>query len=151
LEEKRRPERDIEIFKMVEEHFKQDIREFWTRANFYLLAHAGLFSAFIMAYPALLKSQIMILVILSMLGLVTSIFWFFVLRGSIKWLQRWREQVIDLDEKLDSFKCYVKVESFAKERPFLSPSYITQFFPLVFATAWLAVLLVTVLPLIFDY
>jgi len=148
LEEKRKPDRDIEIFKMVEEHFRQDVREFWVRANFYLLAHAGLFSVFVVAYSTLLKSQIMILVILSMLGLVVAMFWFLVLRGSIKWLQCWREQVIDLDKKLDPFKCYIKVESLAKERPFLSPSYITQFLPLIFVVAWLAVLL-TVLPLVF--
>ncbi|MGD0072450.1 MAG: hypothetical protein ABSB71_12935 [Candidatus Bathyarchaeia archaeon] len=38
---------DIENFKMVAEHFNQDLREFWSRASFYLVANTGLFSAFL--------------------------------------------------------------------------------------------------------
>jgi len=51
-------DRDIEVFKMVTSHFRQDLREFWNRANFYLLTNAGLFSAFLIIYPALIKDQL---------------------------------------------------------------------------------------------
>lgn len=131
---------DIEIFKIVTDHLKQDTREFWVRANFYLLAHAGLLSAFVVAYPTLAKQQTMVLIGIPTLGLLTAMLWLIVLRGSIKWLQRWREQVMRLDKELDRFRCYVEVESFAKQKPFSSPSYVTQFLPLIFMINWLALL-----------
>lgn len=137
--------RDIEIFKIVTDHLKQDTREFWTRANFYLLAHAGLLSAFVVAYPTLEKLHAMILIGIPILGSLTAILWFIVLRGSIKWLQRWREQVMKLDKELDRFRCYVEVESFAEKKPFSSPSYVTQFLPLIFMINWLALLFLTLL------
>lgn len=132
--------RDIEIFRIVTEHFRQDIREFWTRANFYLLAHAGLFSAFVMTYPTLIKYQATIAVTIPILGLIIAIVWFIVLRGAIYWLERWREQVIKLAKELDRFQCYVEVESSTRQKRFLSPSYVTQFLPLIFAIIWLAIL-----------
>lgn len=131
---------DIEIFKIITEHFRQDIREFWTRANFYLLANAGLFSAFVVAYPTLIKERIVVVMSIPIIGLITAIFWFIVLRGAIHWLRRWREQVIKLSKELDRFQCYAEVESSVKQSPLLSPSYVTQFLPLVFVITWLAIL-----------
>lgn len=131
---------DMEIFKIITEHFRQDIREFWTRANFFLLAHAGLFSAFVVAYPTLAKDRTMIAMSIPILGLIIAILWFMVLRSAVYWIQRWREQVIKLSKKLDRFQCYAEVESSAKQRPFFQPAYVTQFLPLVFMIAWLAIL-----------
>lgn len=132
--------RDMEIFKIITEHFRQDIREFWTRANFFLLAHAGLFSAFVVTYPTLAKDRTMITMSVPILGLVIAILWFMVLRSAVYWLQRWREQVIKLSKELDRFQCHVEVESSAIRRPFLQPAYVTQFLPLVFMITWLAIL-----------
>lgn len=133
--------RDIEIFKIVTEHFRQDVREFWHRANFYLLAQTGLFSVFAATYSGLIKYQPVIAVSITILGLVTAVIWFIVLRGAIKWLQRWREQVCKIDKELNRFQCYCEVEGFVEEKPFLSPSYVTQFLPIVFVIAWLVMLL----------
>jgi hypothetical protein len=36
---------DLEVFKMVDQHFRDDLGKFWQRSNFYLLAEAPLFSA----------------------------------------------------------------------------------------------------------
>jgi hypothetical protein len=135
------PTWDIEIFKIVTDHLKQDTREFWTRANFYLVAHAGLLSAFAVANPALTRFQMIIRIGIPFVGLFTATLWFIVLRGSIKWLQRWREQVMKLDKELDRFRCYIEVESFAEQKPLSSPSYVTQFLPLIFMAVWLAMLL----------
>ena len=132
--------RDIENFKIIAEHFRQDIREFWTRANFYLLAHTGLFSAFVISYPTLIGDQTLIAMSIPILGLIIGILWFMVLQNALHWLQQWREQVIKLSKKLDRFQCYAEVESSAKQRPFLQPDYVTQFLPLVFIITWLAIL-----------
>jgi hypothetical protein len=37
---------DLEDFRAVTDHFKQDIREFFTRSNFYLVAEGGLLAIF---------------------------------------------------------------------------------------------------------
>jgi hypothetical protein len=75
-----------------------------------------------------------------LLGLGTAIIWFIVLKGAINFLQSWREQVIRLDKELDRFQCYVEVESLVKRNPLSSPSYVTQFLPLVFIAIWLGIL-----------
>jgi hypothetical protein len=137
--------RDMEIFRIVTEHFRQDTREFWNRASFYLLAQAGLFSAFVIAYPTLVRDKSPIAIAIPVLGLMVATLWSLVLRGAVRLLQQWREMVIKLDEELDRFKCYVQVENLVKQQPSLSPSYITQFLPIAFASVWLAILVVLVI------
>jgi len=127
---------DFEVFSIVTDHFKQDTREFWTRANFYLVAHAGLFSVFFIDYPGMIKAPSLLILVIPALGFTIAIFWFFVLRGAMTFLSRWRDQVIRLDRELDRFQCYVEVESTIKQNPLSSPSYLTQFLPLFFGVAW---------------
>lgn len=133
-------DRDIEVFKMVTSHFRQDLREFWNRANFYLLTNAGLFSAFLIIYPALIKDHLLIVVIVPLLGITIATFWYFVLRGAFHWIEQWRAEVIRLSEELDRFQCYAKIESSVKQRRSLSPSYLTRFLPIVFMIAWIMIL-----------
>jgi len=133
-------EDDLVVYQLVVDHFKQDTREFWTRANFFLVAHAGLFSAFMITYPGLTPELNIINISIPLLGLGVAIVWLLVLRGAIFFLQKWREQVVKLDASLDRFQCYVEVESFVVRNPHLSPSYITQFLPVVFGLVWLAIL-----------
>lgn len=135
---------EIEIFKVVTDHLKQDTAQFWIRANFYLVALTGLLSAFVLSYSAL-RQQVGIFRVIPILGVFASIFWFVVMRNSIAWIRMWREQVVRLDEELDRFRCYAAVESQAKRKPFSSPSYLTQFLPLMFMLAWLAISVFTFL------
>lgn len=135
---------EIEIFKVVTDHLKQDTAQFWIRANFYLVALTGLLSAFVLSYSGL-RQQVGIFRVIPVLGVFASIFWFVVMRNSITWIQKWREQVVKLDEELDRFRCYAEVESQAKRKPFSSPSYLTQFLPLMFMLAWLAISIFTFL------
>jgi len=133
-------ETDLVVYQMVVDHFKQDTREFWSRANFFLVAHAGLFSAFVVTYPGFEVSPTLLSLSIPLLGLSVAIVWFLVMRGAVYFQQRWREQVIKLDAELDRFKCYVEIESLAKKRPYLSPSYVTQFLPVIFGVAWFTIL-----------
>lgn len=138
---------DLVVYQVVVDHFKQDTREFWTRANFFLVAHAGLFSAFVVAYPGMAGRSNLMGLGIPLLGLGTAIIWFIVLKGAINFLQSWREQVIRLDKELDRFQCYVEVESLVKRNPLSSPSYVTQFLPLVFIAIWLGILVSILWPL----
>lgn len=136
---------DIENFKMVVEHFNQDLREFWNRANFYLVTHAGLFSAFLIIYPSLIKDHLLIVIVVPLIGVIIAAFWYLVLRGASYWIEQWREEVIRLSKELDRFQCYAKIESSVKHRRFFSPSYLTRFLPIVFMIAWVVILAIVLL------
>jgi hypothetical protein len=140
----------MENFKMIAEHFRQDVREFWTRANFFLVTQTGLFSAFFVIFHNLPVDNVSIILIVPIFGLIMAIFWFFVLRGAVFWIKKWREQVIKLSNELDRFHCYAEVENLVNEKKFLSPSNITQFLPLGFACVWGALLILIVLKTAFK-
>lgn len=130
---------DIENFKMVTEHFRQDLREYWNRANFYLVTNAGLFSAFLIIYPTLAATHSSMVLLVPILGISIATLWFLVLRGALFWIEQWRQQVIKLSKELDRFQCYYQVESMLKERRYLSPSNLTKFVSVVFILAWVAI------------
>ncbi len=61
----------------IRDHFQQDLREFWQRSNFYLVADGVLVFTFATSHVHALQ------LILSCAGLVISLFWLLVARGSI--------------------------------------------------------------------
>lgn len=139
---------DLENFKLVAEHFNQDLREFWNRANFYLVVNAGLFSAFLIIYPALIEDHLPIVILVPLLGIAIATLWFLVLRGALYWIEQWRQQIMKLSKELDRFQCYFNVESSLKERRFSSPSFLTKFVPIVFVMAWITILAIVLLEIL---
>lgn len=137
---------DLEILKIVSEHLRQDVREFWTRSSFYLVSEIGLFSvsAALLSKESTNGIRIEVLGVAS-LGFVVAVFWAIVLRGAVLWIRRWRSVLIEIDEKVDRFQAYKRVESYAEASPLMSPSNVSQFLPLVFMAAWIGVLVVAVL------
>jgi hypothetical protein len=132
---------DLEVYKAVTEHFRQDVREFWSRSNFYLVVQAGLLSVFVSLKPqasALEKTET---IVLGVLGLIHAIFWFLVARGSVMWIRRWRAQTIEIDNVVDRHRAYTKVETFASQNPLMSPSNVTQYLPLLFCIGWVVLLI----------
>ncbi|WP_328474789.1 hypothetical protein OHA21_16135 [Actinoplanes sp. NBC_00393] len=131
---------DIEVFKVVAEHFRQDLREYWVRNNMYLLITGILVSVF-----ASLGNKEGYGLALPAFGLLVSVFWFAVAYGSTRWLQIWRDELCAIDREVDRFQVYYRVEQrrrvIGKVR---SPSWITQFLPLAVGAGWLALLLVSV-------
>ena len=93
------------------------------------------------AFPGLKSEWNLVSMFIPLLGLGVAVVWFIVLRGAITFLGRWRDQVMRLDRELDRFQCYVDVEGLVKKNPFSSPSYITQFLPVLFGVVWLALLI----------
>lgn len=135
---------DIENFKMIAEHFRQDLREFWNRANFYLVTNTGLFSAFLLVYPSLVEAHLAIVLTVPVLGIIIASLWFGVLRGALFWISQWREQIKNLSKQLDRFQCYFKVESMMDERKLKSPSNLTQVVPIAFIGAWVTILIIII-------
>ena len=133
---------DLEVYKAVTEHFRQDVREFWSRSNFYLVVQAGLLSVFVSLKPQSSGYDRTVTVALGALGLLVAVIWFLVARGSILWLRRWRLQTIEIDNVVDRHKAYTKVETFATISPLMSPSNLTQYLPVIFTVAWVILLAV---------
>jgi hypothetical protein len=131
---------DLEVFKVVNEHFRQDVREFWNKSNFYLLIQAGLLSVFVTSVGKTPPEVKPILVTLDIFGLGLALAWAVVARGSLHWLRRWRQQMIEIDNVVDRHRAFSKVENFATERPSMSPSNVTQFLPVAFVAGWLILL-----------
>lgn len=130
---------DIEIFRSVTEHFRQDIREFFTRSNFYLLAETALLSVFFTReIPETLVEFVMSTGI-AICGFIVAILWWCVAKSAVVWIDRWRDEVRRLDKLLDRHKSYANVEEQALEhcrkRP-KRPECVTQYLPLVFCFAW---------------
>jgi len=127
---------DIENFKMVAEHYRQDLRMFWTRANFFLLGQTALLSAYVAILPSLISEQIVIAIVISIFGISLSLFWWLVLEESVFWIDQWRKQTVKLSEELDRFKCYAQVENLKVSKKLRRPTELTQYLPLGFVVVW---------------
>jgi hypothetical protein len=97
---------DLEVFKVVGEHYRQDLRDFWTRSNFYLVVEGGLLSVFFSRLGNTSKYEIAIDFAFILLGGLLAVIWFFVARNSLFWIQQWRTQMIEVDEKVDRLQCF---------------------------------------------
>jgi hypothetical protein len=135
---------DLAVYAAVTDHFKQDVREFWVRSNFYLLVQAGLISVFAAVIPKASEFQRAIGLAMGAVGLAVALVWFVVARGAVKWIRRWREKTIEIDTVVDRHRIYAQVESLAQANPLMSPSNVTQYLPLVFCVAWIVLIAETI-------
>ncbi len=131
-------DRDFQIFQVIHDHFQQDLREFWQRSNFYLVVDGLLVSAFATAHVHALQ------IVLSCAGLVISLFWLLVARGSIAWIALWRAEVRRLDPIVNRFQSFSTIEGRLQKRPWLSPSWLTQWLPACFLAGWAVIFLLAV-------
>jgi hypothetical protein len=125
---------DLEIFKLLSDHFQQDLREFWQRSNFYLVVSAALVSVFSA------QSQDDLRLAIGSFGLIISAFWFLVARGSLVWIQLWRRELQDMDEIVDRRRVFSRSEANVSRHPWQSPSWVTQWLPAVFGLGWVAII-----------
>lgn len=127
---------DLEVYKAVTEHYRQDIREFWSRSNFYLLVEAGLLSVFVSIASQPSANARGLGLGLGLFGLAIAISWVLVSRGSTIWIRRWRSFAIEIDKVVDRHQIYAKAETFADRNPLLSSSTVTQILPVIFCLGW---------------
>ena len=129
-------EMDIEVFRAVAEHFRQDLREFFTRSNFYLIAQAALISVFFTREPPKNNIEYVMSMGIILCGLIFAIFWWLVARGSVIWIDRWRDELRRLDALLDRLYSFVIVEAQALRHPYQSAERVTQYLALIFCFMW---------------
>ena len=126
---------DIELLKMLQTHYLQDLREFWVRNNMYLVINGALVSVYASTAG---KSSYSLPV--AVFGLIISCFWVAVARASYRWLHAWREELIKVDDTVDQFQIYRNVEM-SSRRGIHSPAWVTQWLPAALALTWVVILL----------
>ena len=133
---------DAEVYNAVTEHFRQDLREFFSRSNFFLFAESILLSVYLNTF---LKKECFLSgwqkMSISFFGLFLSIIWFLVSLLSLHWIKRWREKVKKISEKYSQIKAYKEVEDDKSFWGRFRPEIITGWsFPLLFVFAWILTL-----------
>jgi hypothetical protein len=135
---------DLEVYRVVTDHFKQDLREFWSRSNFYLVVQAGLVSAFGAIVPKASESQRALALTIAGVGLAVAVFWLVVARGAVTWIRLWRAEVVRLDALVDRHRVYERIERLVDSNPLMSPSRVTQYLPVIFCVGWVALITTTI-------
>lgn len=138
---------DREVFHGINDRFMQDIREFFTRSNFYLVAETALLSVFFTKFaksPTTTPSDFIFVTIFALAGLVLAFLWWLTARGAIFWIRWWSEELQRLDDSLDRFRSYSRMADEAKRQQCKSPQQITQWLPILFGLIWIVTLLIVI-------
>lgn len=123
-------------FNAITDHYKQDVREFFTRSNFYLAVQAAFLSVFgVRDTPAHFFDYFVTLVLI-LTALALSAFWGVVAHGSVLWIGRWRKEVRRLSAEYSETKSYDRIEAWADEHPMQSAERITMYLPWLFGIIW---------------
>ena len=138
---------DLEIFRIVTDHFRHDITAFWNHSSFFLLIQGALVAVFSTAVGpqdpeklnALMSARVEA-VVLSLLGLVLALFWWWVARGRRALIDLWREEVVHLDGVVDRHGVYRHVELHVRRHPWREPTVLTGHLPILVAACWLGAL-----------
>lgn len=132
---------DREVFRVVNDRYMQDLREFFTRSNFYLVAEGGLLSVFFARNVPHITSNLLNWGVVAS-GLVLALLWWLVAWGAAYWIRRWRQEVWRLDISLNRFRSITSVEETFTRRRWSQPEYVTKFLPIGFSVVWIGLAVV---------
>jgi hypothetical protein len=125
-------ERDLEMLKLASEHFRLDLQLFWQRGSLFLLLNTAVATVYASASQPALRP------VLALFGLITTVFWFLVMRASAYWIDRWRGELAALDPAASNHRVFVRMSDETVSKPWLVPSEITKWLPAVLAIGWSA-------------
>jgi hypothetical protein len=105
------PEQQKEILKYAADFYKSEIENFWKRSLFFW----GFIGAAFIAYAAVYNKQdaAPILLVIACFGLVCSLAWTLLNRGSKYWYEAWEQKVKSIE------KCALGVPLFTNMEPLL--------------------------------
>jgi hypothetical protein len=136
-------DRDTEVYRAVTDHFKQDLREFFSRSNFFLVAEAALLSAFYAIQAKMISplgevnlGDLWSNKALALAGLLLTVIWLFVSASSAYWIGKWRREVKTVSGKISNISSYGNVEEVVWWIGLLRPEHITILLPLLFLGLW---------------
>jgi hypothetical protein len=96
------------VYTETGEHLRQDVREFWTRNNFFLLVEGGLFSVFLTLDRIGPDDGVVgrAARFLPLLGGVIAVVWLWIAAWSVYWIARWREAFTAIEGELDPWRSH---------------------------------------------
>jgi hypothetical protein len=127
--------RDLEMLKLVSEHFRLDLQLFWQRGSLYLVVTAALLSVYASTGTGAAHWA------LAVFGLIVSAFWFAVSRASAYWIDRWTDELMRADRVVNPTPAIATMHEETLKRPWLVPSTISQWLPLVIAASWIGLMI----------
>ena len=132
---------DVEVFKVVAEHFRNDFRMLWEHSSFFLIVQGGFQSVFVSV--ANRGAQRGVVTALGVLGFLLALMWWWVVTGRMHLVDLWRDQIVRLDEEVDRLGIFSEVERQVRgKRRFDSTWIIARFLPPAFAVSWVVLLLI---------
>ena len=130
-------EMDIAVFGAITAHYRQDLREFFTRSNFYVVAQGVLLSALGIHNAPKSAFDYVVTTGIIMTGLTLTFFWWFVACSGVFWINVWRNEVRRLSGQHSNTQSYQRVEKIARDYPYKSAEVITKYLPWPFTLFWL--------------
>jgi hypothetical protein len=130
-----------ELFRVVNEHYRNDICAIWERSQYFMLSDLGLLAFFYS--NSFDRTDPFSKEWISATGLALSIVWLLIILTTIRWIDVWRRAVVDVEKKLHPFGPFTRGESIGgrKFHEFARPEYYAAFLALLFALLWLTVFL----------
>jgi len=126
------------IFEAVADHYKQDLREFFVRANFYLAVHAALLATIGIRDAPDSQVDWAVTIIIAFAGALLAFVWGLVSHGSVLWIRSWRKEIQRLSREYSPTDSYHNMEEDWNRHPYQSPEELTKFLPWFFGIVWLA-------------
>ncbi len=132
------PPAQVEVYKAVAEHFRLNIREFWTRSSFFLVAQAALLSGFAVTATRGQGLDSAVGIALGVLGAAITVCWLGVDALSVCWIDRWRDRIVAVERVVDRDLSYDTAENVRTNcRAFRRAQDIARLVPLLFLLAWI--------------
>lgn len=142
-------EEDRLAYQVVVEHFRHDLVAFWNHSAFFALLQGALISVAVsnLGPPsrdvnpdaAILSTREMATLI-SVIGLLFGLFWALVAWRRAALIQKWREQVLHLDGRVNRHAMYLRIEPHVATYWWYGPTKLTVALPYVILSMWLIVL-----------
>lgn len=133
---------DLEVYKSVHSRFHHYVDTSWTRANFFFLVQAGLFTVFtgILASTANKAMPYLISIdfVMGFVGLAIACLWYKHATISVKFVKLWRGQVIKIDKVVDRRQHHAEVEE--QLQTSLTGIQLVQWMCKIFIAGWFILL-----------
>jgi hypothetical protein len=140
-------ESEVDIYKIAVEHFRHDLTQFWNHSSFFALLQTALISVAMTSLRPYDPKQITpiftakeIAAVVGVVGLALALFWLMVAWRRSVLIQKWRQQVLHLDGRVNRHAIYQRVEPNVGPYWWSGPTKLTVALPIVICAFWLALL-----------
>jgi hypothetical protein len=130
----------LELFKITNEHYRNDINQVWQRSQYFMLADLGLLAFFYS--QAFDRTHRMSVVVVSSIGLVLSLFWMLITVVTSRWIAVWRAKIIKLERYLVYNGPFQTGEALQGTRihETFRPQHFATLLAICFSTLWAMIL-----------